>query len=237
MELLCFQQSIATAGWAVTDPVVDSRTIAELRDRVAPFARPGRGGARNLLDDSRIAALAAAPTLRRFACAVLGESCFAVRALFFDKTPDANWKVIWHQDLTVTAQQRVDIPDYGPWTDKAGVPHVQPPVHVLEHMLAIRVHLDPCGEENGPVRVIDGTHRLGRLGPAAIDQLLAQRPASECLAAEGALLSFRPLLLHASSPATRPGHRRVVHIEYAARPLAAPLVWHRQVSQAGVDGR
>jgi hypothetical protein len=25
-------------------------------------------------------------------------------------------------------------------------------------------------------------------------------------------------------------HRRVIHIEYAARPLAAPLTWHRQVA-------
>lgn len=230
MELLSFQRSIDTSGWAVTDPVLDSATIAALRDCVAPFAQSRRGGARNLLDDARIAALAMTPTLRRFACVVLGDSCFAVRALFFDKTPDANWKVIWHQDLTVAAQQRVDVPGYGPWTEKAGVPHVQPPVDVLEQMLAIRVHLDPCTEENGPVRVIDGTHRLGRLAPEAIDQLRARRPASACLAAEGALVAFRPLLLHASSPAVRPAHRRVIHIEYAARPLAAPLVWHRQVA-------
>ncbi len=230
MELLSFQRSIATTGWAVTDRVVDSRAIAELRDCVAPFAQTGRGGARNLLDDSRIAALAAAPALRRFASAILGSSCFAVRALFFDKTPDANWKVIWHQDLTVAAQQRVDLPGYGPWTDKGGVPHVQPPVDILEQMLAIRLHLDPCGEENGPVRVIDGTHCLGRLAPEAIEQLRAQRPESACLVAEGALLAFRPLLVHASSPATRPGHRRVIHIEYAARPLLTPLIWHRQIA-------
>ena len=230
MDLLSFRRSIDTAGWAVTDPVLDSATIAALRDCVAPFAQASRGGARNLLDDPRIATLASTPTLRRFACAVLGDSCFAVRALFFDKTPGANWKVIWHQDLTVAARRRVDVPGYGPWTEKGGVPHVQPPVDVLEKMLAMRVHLDPCTEENGPVRVIDGTHRLDRLSPETIDQFRAQRPASACLAAEGALLALHPLLLHASSPAERPAHRRVIHIEYAARPLAAPLVWHRQVA-------
>jgi len=235
MELLSFRRSITMAGWAVTDPVLDSATIALLRECVAPFAQTGRGGARNLLDDSRIAALATRRELRRFASAILGDSCFAVRALFFDKTPDTNWKVIWHQDLTVAAQQRTDVPGYGPWTEKGGVPHVQPPVDVLEHMLAIRVHLDPCTEQNGPVRVIDGTHHLGRLDQEAIVQLRAQRQATACLAAEGALLAFRPLLLHASSPATRPAHRRVIHIEYAAQPLAAPLVWHRQV--AGTPSR
>jgi len=230
MELLSFQQSIATAGWAVTQPVVEPETIVALRARVAALTETGRGGARNLLDDAQIAALAATPQLRQFACAILGESCFAVRALFFDKTPDANWKVVWHQDLTVATQQRADLPGYGPWTEKAGVPHVQPPVEVLEQMLAIRVHLDPCGTENGPVRVINGTHCLGRLSPDAIDRIRADQPESVCLAEEGAILAFRPLLLHASSPATRPGHRRVIHIEYAAPSLATPLVWHRQVA-------
>ena len=33
------------------------------------------------------------------ASAVLGASCAAVRAIVFDKTPTANWKVSWHQDL------------------------------------------------------------------------------------------------------------------------------------------
>lgn len=230
MELLSFQQSVATAGWAVTQPVVDPTTIAELRAGVAALAHAGRGGARNLLDDAHVAALAAAPRLRQFACAILGESCFAVRALFFDKTPDANWKVVWHQDLTIATKQRAELPGYGPWTEKAGVLHVQPPIDVLEQMLAIRVHLDPCSAENGPVRVIDGTHRFGRLAPEVIDRIRADRPESVCLAAEGALLAFRPLLLHASSPAARPAHRRVIHIEYAVQSLASPLVWHRQVA-------
>jgi ectoine hydroxylase-related dioxygenase (phytanoyl-CoA dioxygenase family) len=230
MELLAFERSIATAGWAVTHRVADANAIAELRDCLAPLAQAGRGGARNLLDEPRIAALAAAPTLRQFAAAILGDSCVAVRAIFFDKTPQANWKVVWHQDLTVATQQRVEVPDYGPWTEKGGVPHVQPPTNILEHMLAVRLHLDPCTADNGPVRVIDGTHRLGRLAPAAIDRLRTEHAESICLVAEGGVLAFRPLLLHASSPATRPGHRRVIHVEYAAQALAPPLRWHRELA-------
>lgn len=230
MELHSFQQSIATAGWAVTDPIIDSGMIAELRDAMYAHAHSGRGGARNLLDDPRVASLAASPAFRSFAEIVLGPACFAVRALFFDKTPDANWKVTWHQDLTVAARKRIELPGYGPWTEKAGVPHVQPPVEILEHMLAIRLHLDPCGVDNGPVRVLDGTHRFGRLTPEAMDELRARRAESVCVAGEGTILAFRPLLLHASSAATCPAHRRVIHIEYAARSLAQPLVWHRQVA-------
>ena len=229
-EMLPFQQALATAGWAITDPVVDAAAITELRECVAPLTQSGRGGARNLLDEPRIAALAASPILRQFAAAILGTSCFAVRALFFDKTLDANWKVVWHQDLSVATQQRADVTGYGPWTEKAGVPHVQPPVDVLEHMLAVRLHLDPCTEDNGPVRVLGGTHRLGRLTPAAIDRTRAEQVESTCVVAEGAVLAFHPLLLHASSPATHPGHRRVIHVEYASGPLAHPLDWHRRVA-------
>jgi ectoine hydroxylase-related dioxygenase (phytanoyl-CoA dioxygenase family) len=229
IRLTLFQQSIATHGWAVTGPVVDNRLVTALRHRVAALARAGRGGARNLLDDPAICSLAASPTLRNFASAVLGDACFAVRALFFDKTPEANWKVVWHQDLTIPTREQMEVTGYGPWSEKGGVPHVQPPVEVLEHMLALRLHLDPCGSDNGPVRVIDGTHRFGRLSAEMIDRFRAEQISCECLAKEGALLAFRPLLLHASSPATRPAHRRVIHIEYAERPLAAPLAWHRQV--------
>jgi ectoine hydroxylase-related dioxygenase (phytanoyl-CoA dioxygenase family) len=230
MELPSFQQAIATNGWAVTGPLVDAAFIGALRAVVAPLAQAGRGGARNLLDDPRIASLAAHPTLRQLAAAVLGDSCFAVRALFFDKTPDANWKVVWHQDLTITAQQRIDVAGYGPWTEKAGVPHVQPPTSILAHMLALRLHLDACTIDNGPLRVIDGTHRLGRLTAEAIDRLRGEQSESVCLADKGSVLAFRPLLLHASSPAAAPGHRRVIHIEYAAQALTPPLVWHRQVA-------
>jgi len=55
-ELPSFQQAIATNGWAVTAPMFDAATIAELRDDIAPLVQAGRGGARNLLDEPRIAA-------------------------------------------------------------------------------------------------------------------------------------------------------------------------------------
>ena len=73
---------------------------------------------------------------------------------------------------------------------------------ILEQMLAVRIHLDPCGLNNGPVRVIDGSHRLGRLSPEAIDRLRASHPVTDCVVESGGILAFRPLILHASAPAT-----------------------------------
>ncbi|WP_244219436.1 phytanoyl-CoA dioxygenase family protein [Corallococcus interemptor] len=189
-----------------------------------------RGGVRNLLENvPAVRELARSAPVREVAESVLGPHCFAVRGLLFDKTPDANWKVIWHQDLTVAVRERRDVPGCGPWSEKAGVPCVQPPTSVLEDMVAVRVHLDDCGEDNGPVRVLAGSHREGRLSSSSIPGWLERGAPVDCLVPRCGLLVMRPLLLHASSPARAPAHRRVIHLEFAARPLPGGLEWHASV--------
>ncbi len=69
----------------------------------------------------------------------------------------------WHQDVTNAVQERIETEGYGPWSIKADVLHVQPPAEVLEHMISVRLHLDPCGEENGALRVLSGSHTSGRI--------------------------------------------------------------------------
>lgn len=230
MDPTLFATTIEQRGWATTDPVLTDDEVAALREAVAPLAVDGRGGVRNLLAHGDVRALVASSAVRSLAAAVLGDACFAVRAILFDKTPGANWKVVWHQDLSIATRERVELPGFGPWTEKAGVTHVQPPVAVLENMLALRIHLDDCGAENGPVRVIDGSHRRGRLSATQIDELRRTEPEQDCLVEQGAVLAFRPLLLHASAPAITPAHRRVIHIEYAAHELPAPLEWYDRVA-------
>jgi hypothetical protein len=38
-----------------------------------------------------------------------------------------------------------------------------------------------------------------------------------------------PLILHASSKAASPSHRRVIHIEFASLELPGGLHWHRRI--------
>ena len=220
-------------GWAVTPPVVPQLVIDRLTDdlELHTSGLAGRGGARNLLHESPvIRALATSGPVRAVAEAALGDQCFAVRALLFDKTPDANWKVIWHQDLSIAVRARASVAGFGPWSEKAGVPHVQPSVEILEQMLAVRVHLDDCGPDNGPVRVLPGSHRAGRLSATAIEHWRGHAAPVVCLAERGAILAFRPLIVHASSSAAVPGHRRVIHLEFAATELPDPLEWHTRVA-------
>lgn len=182
---------------------------------------------RNLLEVvPDVAALARSAEVRALVEPVLGADAFAVRGILFDKTPDANWMVAWHQDLTIAVRERREVEGFGPWSEKAGIVHVQPPAAVLEHMVTVRLHLDPCGPENGPVQVIPGSHRAGRLSADDVRRWRAEHDAvATCIEAGGVLL-MRPLLLHASSPSTAPAHRRVIHLEFAADALPGGLEWH-----------
>ncbi|MFO0958206.1 MAG: phytanoyl-CoA dioxygenase family protein [Isosphaeraceae bacterium] len=218
-------QRVEESGWASTPRLVDDATLDELARAVESDNRRGRGGQRNLLDLPIVRALARSAAIRGVAESILGASCGAVRGLFFDKTPGANWRVAWHQDRMIAVRQRGPADGFLAWSEKLGVVHVQPPASVLESMLAIRLHLDDCGPENGPVRVLGGSHRHGLLQADAIEAWKGRIAAIDCIVPRGGLLIFRPLLLHASSPAIRPDHRRVIHLEFAAGPLPGGLDW------------
>jgi ectoine hydroxylase-related dioxygenase (phytanoyl-CoA dioxygenase family) len=230
MEMQSFAEILNANGWAVTDPVVPSEVLDDLTVLLTPLlADSARGGVRHLLDLAPVRALARSAPVRAIAESILGPQCVAVRGILFDKTPDANWKVIWHQDLTIAVRDHVDVAGYGLWTEKDGVPHVQPPQGVLERMLAVRVHLDDCGQHNGPVRVIPGSHLGGRLSSEQIDLWKASTEPVDCIVKPGGILAFYPLTLHASSQATNPGHRRVVHLEFAATHPGDGLTWYHEV--------
>jgi ectoine hydroxylase-related dioxygenase (phytanoyl-CoA dioxygenase family) len=218
---------IVEYGWAIVPNAIPGVILGRLTAELAPLqAAAGRGGVRNLLDVAAVRSLVRSAALRELAEVVLGADCVAVKATLFDKTAEANWKVPWHQDLAIAVRGRRDLPGYGPWTRKQGVLHVQPPAEVLEQMLAIRVHLDACGPDCGPVRVLPGSHRAGRLSAASIEAWRESGAEAVCCVERGGLLAFRPLLLHASSSARAPDHRRVIHCEFAgASALPAELQW------------
>ena len=222
-------------GFAVVPEVLDDAKVAAL---IAAVGRANDGAGsqrrgsvyalRNLLEDvPEVAALADAPEMYALVAPVLGPGCFPVRGILFDKTPEANWNVVWHQDLSIAVRERRDVEGFGPWSEKARVVHVQPPAQVLEGMLTVRLHLDDCDETNGPLLVLPGSHLGGRLTAAEIQQRRTQTASVPCPVPSGGALLMRPLLLHASSASQSPRHRRVIHLEYAAEPLPGGLRWHR----------
>lgn len=224
---------VAENGFAIIPNVLSSAKVVELishlgraDDRAAVRRRGSAYAIRNLLDVvPEVRRLAQLPRIQSLVREILGDEAVAVRGTLFDKTREANWKVPWHQDLTIAVKERKQVPGFTAWSTKAGVLHVQPPVSVLKSMLAVRVHLDECGEENGALRVIPGSHLHGRLTIEQLDRLTAT-PSVSCIVPAGGVLLMRPLLLHASSPCERPLHRRVIHLDFASCRLPGGVEWY-----------
>ena len=137
---------------------------------------------RDLLLSPAVRALAVSPALRWLVEPVLGLGAFPVCARLFNKNPDTNWLVPWHKDLTIRVRERREVAGYGPWSRKDGVDHVQPPVAVLENMLAVRIHLDPADSSNGG---------LGRISADRVDELALSLVPKPCDANRGDLLPVR----------------------------------------------
>ena len=180
-------------------------------------------GARNLLELFPTArTLWQRETILALLTETLGPRFGLVRGLFFDKSPESNWSLPWHQDLTIAVQDNsLPVTGFRNPTRKAGVPHVEAPREVLEQMLTLRIHLDDVTPENGPLRVLAGSHLAG--SPAGQDREVT------ILAAAGDVLCMRPLIYH-SSHCSAPGaerHRRVIHLEFAGQSkLQGGYQWH-----------
>src|SRR6185437_9133811 len=194
-----FVEEFKNSGFAIVERVIDHEQVKGLIDAVdshdgnnRPESDPKRYAVRNLLRLSKVRELADSQAIRSIVDAVLGPGARVVRGLLFDKTPQANWKVAWHQDLSIAVRERRETHGYGPWSIKAGVQHVQPPAKVLENMLTIRLHLDDCGIDNGPLRVIPGSHAHGVLDAQQVERLREQ-PAHTCIVGAGGALVMRPL--------------------------------------------
>lgn len=124
------------------------------------------------------------------ATAFLGPGCRAVGAKLFDKSPERNWALGWHQDRTIAVHERRDVPGFDQWTVKAGMAHCVPPFEILERSLTLRVHLDAAGEANAPLRIALGSHRLGAVADPEIAAAVDRCGSFACLAETGDVWAY-----------------------------------------------
>jgi ectoine hydroxylase-related dioxygenase (phytanoyl-CoA dioxygenase family) len=162
--------------------------------------------------------------LAELVSAGLGEGAVCVRALFLDRAPRAGWRVPWHQEATVALKERVEVTGFGPWSVKDGVQHVMAPPGTLSAMLAVRAFLDDCGIDEGGLDVIPASHQYGRLPEDSIEPF-TRYDARPVPLRRGGLLAIRPLVIRRSAAPTRPGPRRVIHLDFCVRRLPLPLEW------------
>lgn len=219
------KQTVEREGFAIVEGVVDSGVVDGVLQSLGTTGLAGRAGTRQLhLRVPGVAEFLRGGAFRRWMDELLPGG-FPVRTILFDKTAETNWRVPWHQDLSIPVRERHPVLGFGPWSVKEGVTHAQPPTDLLERMLTVRLHLDDCGEMNGALEVIPGSHRGGRLSAGQIAEWRARERAVTCAVSRGGVVVMKPLLLHRSSPASAPTRRRVLHVELAAEALPPPLEW------------
>lgn len=229
------QNKINEFGFSAFPQIIVENEIEKLLESLAKLenssaVRKKNGvtyGIRNLLKlVPEVRELAENKQVKRLTEKILGENAKPVRAIFFDKTPETNWKVPPHQDLTIAVEEKRETEGFSAWTLKAGIQHVQPPIEILEKMLAVRIHLDDADEANGTLKVIPKSHKNGRLSSFEIAELTKANKTEICRIKRKDAFLMRPLLVHSSSAGTNPTHRRVIHIEYSAENLPNGLKWY-----------
>lgn len=174
-----------------------------------------RAGARHLMHHRVVQQVAYDPRLVALASRFLGPSAIPFRATLFDKSPDKNWLVVWHQDTALPVRERRDVPGWGPWSIKAGITYAHAPAGALSRVIALRLHIDDSDSDNGPLRILPGTHTRGVISDDEVARLAHDVQAVDCVCPAGGVVAMRPLLVHASSKAESHQRRRVLHIEYA----------------------
>lgn len=204
------------AGYWIHPAVLGDAEMDGLAEAIERVSGRSRAGARHLMGHPVVAKLARDSRLIALAEAIVGRSAIPYRATLFDKSLRSNWLVVWHQDTALPLRSRCDRPGWGPWSMKGGIVYAHAPAEALEHVVALRIHIDDCAVTNGPLRVLPGTHRLGVLTDARVQELARSIGPQTCAVERGGVIAMRPLLVHASSKSISESRRRILHIEYAA---------------------
>ncbi len=234
-----FAARFREAGFAIVPRVFDQNAVEELRAAIAAIpsgeeVRRKRSvyGVRNLLEISpAVRQLAASPLVHQFVTPILGEGAFAARAVFFDKVPDANWTLGWHQDSVISVAEKKTPPVFWPGGKKPAFGRC-----------SRRRRFWPAWSRCGCIWTT-AARTMGRCGcflarivPAGWMRKSKSGNAGSrkwsCTVDEGGLVLMCPLTLHASSKAISPSHRRVIHIEFANEDLPNRLTGIRRSSKS-----
>jgi len=211
-------------GFTIATDILSESQCSALGAEVASLEVAG-AGTRELLSLGWARLLACELRRHEGLAHLLKGADTAIQCTYFSKSPARNWLVSLHQDLSIPVKEHLPKSPCSAWSEKEGAWFCQPPVELLSRLVAIRVHLDDSTAENGPLRVVPGSHRLGRMSPE--DAIEHRRRLGEvsCAVPRRGTLTMRPLLLHASSKSSVDTPRRVLHFVFGPAQLPWGLRW------------
>jgi len=215
-------------GYFVTSPLFGERECQVLESNLAKVSI-SMAGSRSLLEAEWCVSLAHTLKTHSSLASFLPEDVVAVQCTYFEKSVDRNWLVSLHQDLSIPVFQKTDHPTLSGWSEKEGGIFVQPPAEVLQNIVAVRLHVDECSSNDGPLKVVPGSHVYGRTNQETTLSLRTANGEVICPVARGAALLMRPLLLHSSSKASGQSKRRVLHFLFAPKSLPFGLRWRHAI--------
>ncbi len=215
------------AGFELLDNVLSKEECADLIATLNQHQlKPLTGGIRRI-DQlvPKVSKLAHSKLLITIANRYLTGKPALVRAIYFDKSPENNWLVSWHQDRTVAVSEQFEAVGWRLWTRKADAWHVQPPVEVLENVVTIRLSLDASDKNNGCLKFLAGSHKMGIIKSNDMFDFTKNKAAIYCETSVGSALVMRPHIVHGSEKSLTQLPRRVLHFEYSGYTLIDGIEW------------
>jgi hypothetical protein len=212
-------------GFAIVPSVFDPAEVDCIADLLAGYESVGT---RCLLDCPWCQETAGVLRERLSASIPELQLLCAVQCTFFNKSADANWFVAFHQDRSAPVSDDTPPTEQG-WSRKEGMTFIQPADAVMCRMLALRLHIDDCNDDNGPLRVLPDTHTEGTLSQEQIEEYRDEVAPHELTVPAGGVIAMHPLLLHASSKSRTMANRRVLHFLFAPREPPNGLKWRKVV--------
>ena len=216
-------ESFEDAGYALVPAVLSPRTCEAISRRIRTSSISG--GTRNLLTKPWCVALVARLRQHAALSAIVPSSHVAVQCTYFEKSASRNWAVSSHQDLSIPVAERIEEAGFSAWSCKEGSLFVQPPAALLQQLVAVRVHLEACTAQDGPPKVVPGSHRFGRLPEQEVLSIGRAGAEVSCIAKAGEALVMHPLIVHSSSKALGSSRRRVLHLLFGPRVPGYGLQW------------
>jgi hypothetical protein len=138
-------------GYGIVESVFAENELTDVLETMKSLTIPrSPAGIRHVMSQPAVSEIAHSGRMLALARSVVGKGAFPFRATLFDKSPNSNWLVAWHQDTALPLRKKQEAAGWGPWPVKDGVIYGHAPARALEQVVALRVHLDNSNKDNGP---------------------------------------------------------------------------------------
>jgi len=230
MSNIQLTNNIEEKGFDIIENIYSNLEIDTIISKIDSLDLSNNFGVREfLLGKRELTNLVLTDKLKRIVNQLLPKEPKIIKSIYFNKPPNSNWIVNWHQDLTINVDKKMKIFEYKNWRIKEERVIVQPNRELLENIYTIRIHLDECNIENGALKVIQESHKTGVVNIAEWSKIKNGKEVI-CEVGKGGILLMKPLTIHSSKRAENERNRRVIHIEFTDFDLPSGLKWKEAIS-------